>query len=285
MKRILTILTAALAAGCARPAYIAKSDAGNAYMRGHVRQVRESLYNVPEERHDSTGTPGMVLDTYTVLEYNRAGNIATMETFAGPDRVPVSREEYSYDPSGERLERSVSRNLVKRTYSTLDYEYDDRGRLVGHGNKLWPGRTELGYDRRGYPRTETVYRTADTISVKVRFRYDRHGRLRRSKPVRGFETTRRYSYHPDGTIAAIRTGKRDFDTYNEHGFLASATSIVERREPGTDRRPKGRLIERLPVTLTAEYELDSLGNWIRRVQLYRGEVQSIAVREIEYYDQ
>jgi hypothetical protein len=38
------------------------------------------------------------------------------------------------------------------------------------------------------------------------------------------------------------------------------------------------------VTLTAEYDYDAHGNWIRRVQFYKGEVQSVAVREIEYYE-
>ena len=86
MKRTAIILAAALAAlatGCARPAYTVKSDAVEAYMHGRVRQLRQTLYDNPARADSLPGTLGEH-DTYIVVDYNRAGNITREEAFRGP---------------------------------------------------------------------------------------------------------------------------------------------------------------------------------------------------------
>ncbi len=278
----LTAGLAALGTGCARPAYVAKSDAGSAYLRGEVARIREIVYNAPEDRLAPPDTLDMVLDTYTTVDYNRAGNITRVEVFKGREMEPITREEYSYDPSGERMVQSVSRNLLKRTFSPIDYEYDEEGRLVRQGNRTFGvARTEYGYDRQGYLTTETVYSAKDSISLKVRFRYDRHGRLRGSKTVMGNGPKQKLSYHPNGVVARIRTGKTETDIYNEMGNLVAMTSIVTQRKMSKNR--KLRVTGRYPVTLVAEYEHDPQGNWTKRTKRWEQEVYDVTVRKIEYY--
>jgi hypothetical protein len=282
MKRT-TIILAILATGCARPAYVARSDAQTAYLAGHVAQIRESVFTNPEDPAAAPDTLGMTLDTHTVIDYNASGNITRMESFAGAARNPVASEEYTYDPSGARLEHSVERNPVKHTYSTLDYEHDHHGRLTFQGNRAWgPARTEYGYNRHGYLKTETEYSQTDSLTQKLRFRYDRFGRLRASRSVKGGDPARRYDYHPDGVVARVRTGKHNVDTYNERGHLVSTTIHVIQKKWG--KNGKLRTTGRYPVTITAEYEYDARGNWVRRVQYFKDEVQSVAIREIDYYE-
>jgi outer membrane murein-binding lipoprotein Lpp len=278
MKRMLIIfavaLAASLAAGCARPAYVAKSDAGNAYIKGAVKQISETLYDNPADAAALPDTLGM-FDTYTVVEYNRVGNIVGVNSFRGPDSVHFVREEFFYDPSGERLERAVEHDLARRGATTVLSGYDEEGKLTSETESNGLYRFDHRYDRRGYPKTVWTESPETGKDVLVaRYFYDRKGRLKR---LRG-ERRERYFYHPDGVIARIRGGRHSLDSYNDHGHLESMAVRIDRK----DR--KGRTFERFSVTLTAEYDYDPHGNWIRRVQFYKGEVQSVAVREIEYYE-
>ncbi len=275
MKRLLLIVaTVALAAGCARPVYVAKSDAETACMSGGVRQVRETLFDDPADPAalpDSLGE----YDTFTVIDYNRAGNITLTEAFKGPDSVQITKEEYLYDPSGERLERSVSHNLARRGTITVLYGYDTQGRLASEVESNGFYRFDRTYDRRGYPRTQTTD-DVDTGErhVIARYIYDRQGRLKRLKG----ERREKYRYRPDGVIAEVHAGRKAIDFYDEHGNLKTMTVKIDRKNAG------GRTFRRFSVTLSAEYEYDARGNWTRRVMFYRGQVQSVAVREIDYYD-
>jgi YD repeat-containing protein len=241
-------------------------------MRGHVRQLRETVYDIAGD--------SPVVSAHTVVDYNRAGNISRTDIFKGPDSIHVSRLEYFYDPSGERMERAVDRNPLKHTFSTILYRYDDKGRLIDESDPINGGRYDYAYDRYGYLKTRI-----DTTNLespqKTKYRYDRLGRLRVEKNVRGGGSTKRYAWHGDGEIIAeIRTGKTEIDRYDERGDLVTMTATVVEK-----RNRRGRITRTYPVTLTAGYEYDPVGNWIRRVQLFRGEVQNVAVREIDYWDE
>jgi YD repeat-containing protein len=178
------------------------------------------------------------------------------------------------------MERAVERNPQKHTFSTIVYGHDENGRLISETDPLSGWRYDYAYDRHGYLR-----KRVDTTNLesphKTKYRYDRLGRLRVEKNVRGGASTKRYSWHGEGNvIAEIRTGKTEIDRYDERGDLVTMTAnVIEKR----NRR--GRVTHTFPVTLTAEYEYDPRGNWIRRVQLFNGEVQSVAVREIDYYQE
>ncbi len=273
------MMIAALAGSCALPAYVVRSDAETAHMRGGVARLTETNFDFPADRPDS-----LELNSVTVLDYNRAGNITLTNVFKGTDSVHVSREEYFYDPSGRRMVRSVSHDPVKHSYNTSLYGYDAQERLINHSDEIFGWHVDYGYDRRGY-----LKKRVDTTNLKApivtRYRYDRLGRLRLEKAVRGGEPSKIYAYHGDtGMIAEIRTGKSDIDRYDERGNLVSSTAIVTRRSAEkTKRHPLGRVVERMPVTITAEYEYDTLGNWIRRTQFYNGKRVGVAVREIDYY--
>ncbi|MDR1671360.1 MAG: hypothetical protein LBR57_02465 [Alistipes sp.] len=277
MKRI-TITLALLAAGCARPAYVVKSDAEGAYMQGRVAQIRETVFDfMYSGGQDATllpDAPGPG-DTHTVVDYNRAGNVTLTEVFVGPDSVQTVREEYFYDPPGKRLERSVEHNLARHGTTTVLYNYDDSGKLISEVESNGFFRFDLTYDRHGYPKTR-IDNSSDREKplTLTRNTYNRQGRLKSRKDG----SRARFSYHPDGTIARIRTGKNSLDIYNTRGNLEAMAIRVKRRDQ------KGRVFERFPMTLTAEYEYDARGNWVRRVQYFKDEVQSVAVREIDYYE-
>ncbi len=274
MKPILLIFVTALAAGCARPAYIAKSDAANAWMSGGIAQIRETVFDNPAD----TGVLPAVLgrfDTYTVTDYNRTGNITLTESFRGPDSVRIAKQEYLYDPSGERLERALTHDLGRRGVVTLLYDYDEGGRLTSEIESNGLYRFDYRHDRQGYPRAQItdLPETGKRVVIQ-RYSYDGEGRLKR---LRG-ERDERYRYYPGGTIAEVRGGRRSLDRYNKQGDLEAMAVRIDRK----DRR--GRTFERFEVTLTAEYEYDARGNWIRRTMFYREQVQSVAVREIDYYN-
>ncbi|MDR2882176.1 MAG: hypothetical protein LBU98_00120 [Alistipes sp.] len=271
MKRTTALILAALATGCARPAYVTKSDAGKKYIHGGIARLSESYF-------DFTGPIPGYLYTVTVIEYNRAGNITLTDTFKGPDSVHVSREEYHYDPSGERMVRSVDRDQVKHTFTTSRYRHDAQGRLVSQTDEMSGWRVDYGYDRHGYLKTK-VDTTNTGYPGETRYRYDRMGRLRVAASVRGGDPTKRYTYHgATDTVATIHSGKTDHDMYDRRGNLVRSTTdiIVERNK-------KGRIKRVVPATITAEYDYDERGNWIRRRQLYEGKQVGLAVRELQYY--
>jgi YD repeat-containing protein len=274
MKRT-TIILALLATSCARPAYVAKSDAEAAYLHGHISRISESVYTNSTDKLAPPDTLGMTLDTHPVVEYNASGNVTRMESFAGPARTPVASEEYTYDPSGVRLEHSVERNLARHGVTTVLYNYDDAGRLTSEVESNGFFRFDHTYDRHGYPKTR-IDNSSDREKplTLTRYTYDHHGRLKSRKD--GIRA--KFRYHPDGVVAEIRTGRNSLDRYNSHGNLETMAVRIKRRDQ------KGRVFERFPVTITATYEYDARGNWVRRVQYFKGEVQSVAVREIDYYE-
>jgi hypothetical protein len=77
----------------------------------------------------------------------------------------------------------------------------------------------------------------------------------------------------------VRTEKSALDSYNDHGDLESMAVRIDRKNR------KGRTFERFELTLSARYEYDARGNWTRRTMLYRDQVQSVAVRQISYWDE
>ena len=275
-KLISCILAVFLAAGCARPVYTAKSDLETAYMHGNVAKVMETVIDDPR-----SGVPPRRLadfDVYTEITYNRAGNIVLMESFRGPDSLHFVKEEFFYDPAGKKMVRSVSHNLRKNSARTLEYEYAARGNLTGESETTGAYSMEYGYDRRGYLREER--NTAQSVDVyneetdgTIKYRYDSRGRLTRIKG----NPPKRYSYHRNGVVAEIHSGKDVVERYDERGNLVDVTNIIKR----TDE--KGREKGSFAASITAVYEYDDRGNWIKRTQMYEGATAAVTFREIKYY--
>lgn len=276
MKRSLTILAAALAVGCARPPYVTKSDTADAYVKGRVAHIGETLFDNPADTDSLPPVLGQ-FDTHTVVEYNRAGNVTRVDSFKGPDSMLITKEEYLYNPSGERLERALTYNPARNGAPiTVIYEYDKQGRLTSEAESNGFYRYDHRYDRHGYPKAQTtVSPESGKRVVTARYIYDREGRLKRQRG----ERRQRYVYRPGGVVSEIREGRSAINFHNDRGYLEAMAVRIDRKDL------KGRTFERFSVTLTADYEYDAHGNWIRRVMRYLGEVQSVALREIEYYNQ
>jgi hypothetical protein len=245
-------------------------------MTGGVRQIRETLFDSPANP-DALPDTLAHFDTYTVTDYNRAGNITLMESFRGPDSTLIAKEEYFYDPSGERLERGLTHNLARRGVVTILYDYDEHGGLTSEreSNDLY--RFDYRNNRRGYPKAQITTSPESGKQVVIqRYRYDSQGRLKR---LRG-ERNQKYDYHPSGVIAEVRTGKSALDRYNDHGDLEAMAVRIDRKD-----LIKGRTFEGFWMTLSARYEYDERGNWTKRTMLHRDQVQSIALRQISYWDE
>lgn len=263
--------------GCARPAYVVRSDAKEGYIRGHIVQVRETYIDNPADVYalpDSLGP----YDTYTIIDYNHAGNIIRHNSFAGPDSVHTIKEEYLYDTTGNRMERTISYNPAKQSYDTTIYIYDEQGRLVRHTDEIWGWHVDYLYDRHGYLKmqVDTTYNRERPLIT--RYRYNGRGLLKTTKSKTG-KRIEKHSYHPNGTIAEIRLRKTEIFRYNERGNLIEAISYI------TSRKPSGRITDKWPATITAEYEYDAHGNWVRRMQFYQGQIVGMSLREIIYYDE
>jgi len=273
MKRPIFVVPLAclLAVGCARPAYVVRSDAERANLRGGVAQLRETYFETPADPITLPDTLGL-LDTHTVIAYNRAGNITQEDVFQGADSIHTKWDSHTYDPSGTRLQRSESRTPTGKTSGTLRYTYDAAGRLARHEDERWGWHADYGYDRHGYLKRR-VEHLADSTRRIVRYRYYPDGALRRTS---GNERAR-YRYHPGGAVAEIRSERTETYIYDERGHLRSATSRVK------ERNDRGRVVRRFPATIVAEYEFDERGNWIRRRQTYKGQTIGVAIREIIYY--
>jgi hypothetical protein len=207
-------------------------------------------------------------DTRTEISYNPAGNITLMESLRGPDSVQTLLDEFYYDPSGRRMLRSESHNLARHSMRVLEYNYDSRGNLVSESEKTGSYSTVFRYDGRGYPKREISTVAGEEGSTMTRYAYDRRGRLKTS---RGGGPTVRYLYRPDGSLAEVRTGKDLTETYGAEGNLERSTNMVKSGKNS------------FPASITATYEYDRHGNWLKRIQYYEGRVISVTVRKIDYY--
>lgn len=267
MKRMLPIIALLFAAGCARPLYVAGSDAENARMHGPIAQIRETFFDNPaggEALPDTLGT----FDIYTVVTYNRAGNILLTESFKGPDSVQILREEFFYDPSGRRMVRSESHNFAGNSVRVLEYGYDARGNLVSESEITGGYITCFRFDGKGYLKSETGKVSGERKNSVRRYRYDWRGRL---KTASGGGPTVKHFYRPDGSLARVQTGKDVTESYGTDGNLEVSTNIVKSGGGW------------FPVSISARYEYDAHGNWSKRTQFYNGRIVGIAVRETDYY--
>lgn len=292
--------------GCARPLYIAKSDAEEAWMSEGVRQIREMTFL---HRHETNNLPENYPNTFfdtipktfpdtldrsilsKVTHYNRQGNITFVQLYKGYDTIRRGRtEEYFYDPSGKRLERILLNSLEYRGRIVMEYltrpyyrytilcNYDDRGRLLSEIVQDRQYRWDFHYDSRDYPVAE-IYSFDHNKNKQsiIHYSYDAKGRLKR---IRGGRDEK-YSYHSNGVLAKIREKSymKTIKYYNENGDLEAEIERIVRKSN------KGRTSKRSVNIANYRYEYDERGNWIRQTILYDGQIFTVTLRRISYWDE
>ncbi len=309
MKRTILITIAALCAvSCARPVYVASSDAASEHLRGPVARISQRTWDSHTSGAPDTlgfrrrgaardarlalqaiadpsalaapDTTRMIGAAADVIAYNPSGNITRHDRYGTPGGPLAATHTYIYDPTGTRLLSATSFNPQRNSYTTTEYQYNAQGRLVGQSTPLsGTDRTVYTLDRRGYRRTATTLDAGDSVRYRTVSRYDLRGRLRQVRTVHGRGPLQRFGYHPGtATVSRERVGRNEILLYAPHGALVAETHMV-RVIP-----PDGGRSQMIPFTMTADYTFDDRGNWIVRVRRYRGVIQNVAVRQIEYRD-
>jgi TonB family protein len=216
---------------------------------GLVGQVR----TIFEEGAYISGNPDKPTESsrYRVQSqtYDRPGNIVEQILYGGLGGTEVvERTLYGYDPEGHRLERSyMGGGIPDPSIKRPVLSNADKGE---DGSLI--AKRVIKYDGQGNSIEEAVYRGGGAFLYKDIYRYDARGRLIewRSEHASGSSEKVTYSY----------TGEGNF--------------------PATEVRSDGQKVN-------YRYELDSEGNWIKRVGLFeRSKSKSIGeteYRTIAYY--
>lgn len=186
-----------------------------------------------------------------------------------PDGSAGEKHVYKYDASGRLREESLQGHkgeLISRNV----YAYDDEGRQVSQTRYNADGSlsstTSISYDERGKP-AERVRFEGDTLTYRVRYVYDRKGR------VIGQETA--------GSVV---------ESDIPHAEATPPGRMVYLYQDGAQRpremiahAPDGSVREKVLI------EYDARGNWIRKTHLVqqgksrRWEPQRVEYRTITYF--
>lgn len=275
MKKTILILLIPLLAGCASVSRRSgmPTDLENSNLNGPVKTITETSVDML----NSTGPmPEGAYDTLTEIRYNTAGNMTLLETSNGPGAPGIVRDEYEYDPTGKIITNSVSFKSSNRTYKEYMYKYDRRGRVIeetDHNNSytIYNKYNSLGQIRQR--RTAFNDPSGEPVADTTRYKYSQ-GKLRK---VTEGSRSRTYHYASGGQLSEIRYSDGQKDRFDTHGNLIEMTMPVVVQPQG---EKEGYTIV---TSISAVYEYDPRGNWIKRTQYYEGRPINVTTRTIEYY--
>lgn len=186
-----------------------------------------------------------------------------------PDGAAGEKHVYKYDARGRLLEESLQGHkgeLISRNV----YAYDDEGRQVSQTRYNADGSlsstTSISYDERGQP-AERVRFEGDTLTYRVRYVYDRKGRViaqETTGSVVESEMPHAEASPPGRTVSVYKDG-------------------AEQPREMIVHAPDGSVREKVLI------EYDARGNWIRKTRLVqpgksrRWESQRVEYRTITYF--
>jgi hypothetical protein len=165
-----------------------------------------------------------------------------------PDGADGEKHLYKYDPSGTLIEESLNAHkgaLISRNV----YAYDDKGRQVSQTRYDADGSLSstitVSYDEGGRPAERTRYE-GDTLTYRVRYRYDRKGRVIEQETV--------------GSVVGSDVPASDI---HAPGRVVYAYRGREQPREVTAYNPDGSFREKVVI------EYDARGNWIKRTHLIK----------------
>lgn len=214
------------------------------------------------------------------------GRATGYEEFSGGMTVP-RKHVFVLDEKGNRVEHRIVQPDGASGEKNL-YRYDERGRLVEaklleHKGALL-SRTVYDYDARGRQASQTIYNADGSLSSVSRVAYDARGRVtERNRFDGGLLTYRvRYRYDRRGRLVEQETVgsvvEPDFPAAEAHapGRVVYVYGVAGQPREAIVYDPDGSVRERILM------EYDSRGNWVRRTRLPQSAAAGNVPRRVEY---
>lgn len=192
-----------------------------------------------------------------LFKYDNKGN-KIEEIWYYPSGDIDRKMTYKYDEQGDMTEfNSYSSTGELYTSSKHIYKYDDQGNMIEirsyYDNNFDVYSLDLyKYDDKGNMIEYIWYHFDGSLQKKEHYLYDDNGNMIEKK-----------DFSSDGTIIEV------VSIFNDKG------NIIEKK-----RLNLNRILESL---YTYDYENDSRGNWIKKIEFIRGAPIGIIEREIEYF--
>ncbi len=221
------------------------------------------------------------------------GRATGYEEFSGGMTVP-RRHVFVLDEKGNRVEYRIVQPDGANGEKNL-YKYDERGRLIEtkvleHKGTLL-SRIVHAYDARGRQSSQIIYNADGSVSSVSRVTYDARGRVAERNRFDGDMLTYRvrYKYDRAGRLVEQETAgsvlETDFPPSEVHapGRVVYVYKAAGRPAEAVAYGPDGSVRERIL------FEYDSRGNWVKRTRLPQptadgsGVPRRIEHRHIEYF--
>ncbi len=184
----------------------------------------------------------------TTIQNNKQGIINERSEFS-PDGKLISKVVYTYDPKGNLKETTTSSQVHPEHFSpkrydvyvttSVEYKYDDRYNLI----------------------EKISYRAKKVLYAIWKYSFDQKDRLMKELRIddkgRSVDMTI-YKYESDNLVEKIEY--QNFCYTKENAFC-----------DGGIKTPEGDFY----YVTKAAYEYDSTGNWIRRIEYYKGGEQKL----------
>jgi len=306
-QRPLVLLALASCLAFASPALAQPSDAERMGFVGPVASVATYQTYEPEEeeprlRQELTFAPdgqvtSMVVYSYSFMDgslrfrgvtsYDAEGRRTVRENVA-PDGTIVGSSTFAYDGEGREVEERVLDENGTETRRLVS-AYDGAGNLVArevYRDGELAGRNEYDYDGEGRRiaarrfdgdgtlATERTYTVPDLEYELLEYGEDGEVEERNVVVAGEHGTLSAETFLPDGTL-----DNATYFAYDEAGRLVRREDAVTYEVLGEEQRDS---------SVTAyEYELDDVGNWVRRTTIedmgMGPEPIALQVREITYH--
>jgi hypothetical protein len=224
------------------------------------------------------------IDGRDTFDYDSAGNLMKVRGY-NEDSSIISERRYWYDMRGNLIEEQSGgkAEIFRDSVDKQTYEYDDNGWLTARCDYFEENMKEkriYEYDPDGNDTIMMVFDANGNFTKKRIRKYDESGEI---NEVAWYNSEGRL------TLRAIYKRNRrakvmEHVTYDSFGNLKSK-NIYDYDEQGNLTRMNFHTpgFEQWDTEYTAQFEYDSMRNWILQVEFIDGEPSSYTKREIEYY--
>lgn len=234
-----------------------KNDLDKENLKGKVSRVVEKYFEEIKLDYnpitDSVFVGGRVLKIIIEVKFNESGNRIEENTYS-PDSILTGKIVYEYE-NGKKVQE-IEFKATNEIELSRKFEYDQNGNhlkvVVSKGDNDFVD--NYVYNEKGYYIEQKSYDSKGDLYKIHEYEYDENGN--------GIKTI---IYDGNGSLNL----KLDI-FYNAAG--EQIKSLVYNSA------------EELITTLTYEYELDKINNWIESKLLYDEKIFSITDRYIEYYE-
>ncbi|AFL96689.1 hypothetical protein ACQ1Q1_08150 [Ornithobacterium rhinotracheale] len=253
MKRIILITLSAISLWACDKQH-KKTDAEEMHLKGKVKSVKQTTYKAVEKfgQVERGSESGFNNDNFYVV-FNEKGNCIEEVRYNSEGNID-RKSTLAYDEKENCIER-VRYNAEGSIDEKMTLAYDDKGNKIEcvfyNSDDSIYSKSTYAYDEKGNCIEEVWYNSEDSIDVKSTYFYDEKGNVR---TVVWYDSegsmTRKNIYDYEGNQIQV-------DYYNSEGKFYRETYT---------------------------YEYDTHDNWIKKITYKNDKAESIAEREITYYE-